>query len=413
MYRDLRASAADGYTIAIIGGGPAGSSLAALLARVGMRVSVFDRDAFPRDKLCGEFLSGESHRLLQEIGCKTQIDEADPPLIHGMRFYTRTCGPLEVTLPEPALGVSRRLLDSVLVQNARSCGADVFERSEVKSLAHLGDVGVLEVIDRSGDQESERGVCADILVCAHGRFSAIDRSLKRRFVANQSPYVGFKQHHKVRSAARGAWFRTGLDRVGEMYAIEHGYCGVCPIEGDRVNVCCLVHRDLVKRESLKDWGSCVEFFSRSNETLRKRFRMIEPEDEPMQTVAQVPFTRKELSMGGVLFVGDAAGAIVPLCGDGQAMALESAVLLSQLIAHTAGEPDANMQLPKLWSRAWNARFRRRMQIGRVLQNVMLNPPAAEFAIRALGRAPRIVRMLTSATRSVPRGPVAAQRQYRL
>src|SRR5262245_30964640 len=107
--------------VAIIGAGPAGSTLAALLASRGVRVALFDKEAFPRDKLCGEFLSYDALPILEPLGVLNTIDAAGAPRISHCRVVgART---YEFDFPHEARGVSRLFLDDLLVRTAVAKGA--------------------------------------------------------------------------------------------------------------------------------------------------------------------------------------------------------------------------------------------------------------------------------------------------
>src|SRR5690606_4950183 len=109
--------------IVIIGGGLAGSAAGAVLAQHGFAPTIIERDSFPRDKLCGEFLSGESGRLLKSIGCLDELLIHSPPRITTVRFISARGRALDVPLPEPAYGISRQLLDETLFRHAGRSGA--------------------------------------------------------------------------------------------------------------------------------------------------------------------------------------------------------------------------------------------------------------------------------------------------
>src|SRR5688500_20109007 len=112
--------------VAIIGAGPAGSTLAALLARRGVSVGVFDRDVFPRDKLCGEFLSYDALPVLQPLGVLDAIDAAGAPHIERCRVIgsKRIC---EFALPKAARGVSRLFFDDLLLCTAGANSGQRFD----------------------------------------------------------------------------------------------------------------------------------------------------------------------------------------------------------------------------------------------------------------------------------------------
>src|SRR6266852_2157683 len=117
------------FDVAIVGAGPGGSTLAALLAPRGYSVALIDRDAFPRDKLCGEFLSYDALPILDRFG----IDLRDAPAIDRCRVVSRR-RIYEFDFPHAARGVSRLLLDDLLFRHAISAGAQPFESCTVSSV---------------------------------------------------------------------------------------------------------------------------------------------------------------------------------------------------------------------------------------------------------------------------------------
>ena len=108
--------------VAIAGGGPAGSALAIHLARAGRRVMLFERDRFPRDKLCGEFLSPEARALLLELGCLDEVLASGAVPIRRARFTSVRGRILEFPLPGEGLGISRAALDGILFRQAAASG---------------------------------------------------------------------------------------------------------------------------------------------------------------------------------------------------------------------------------------------------------------------------------------------------
>ncbi|HET7433223.1 MAG TPA: FAD-dependent oxidoreductase, partial [Thermoanaerobaculia bacterium] len=112
--------------VAVIGAGPAGSTLAALLARRGVRVALVDRDVFPRDKLCGEFLSYDALPILEALDLGDELDRLNAPRIGRCRVIG-THKTLEFALPHPARGISRLFLDDMLLRAANARGAMRFD----------------------------------------------------------------------------------------------------------------------------------------------------------------------------------------------------------------------------------------------------------------------------------------------
>src|SRR5579863_3779458 len=110
--------------IQVVGGGPAGAMAALAGLRGGAAVRIFEKSAFPRHKVCGEFLSPAIATLLRRAGCETDFLRLGPAILREMQlhFGART---VRHRLPEPAYGLSRYELDRLLLQHAVDAGAEV------------------------------------------------------------------------------------------------------------------------------------------------------------------------------------------------------------------------------------------------------------------------------------------------
>lgn len=380
----------------MIGGGPAGSALAGLLARRGRDVLLLERDAFPRDKLCGEFLSSESQTILRKIGCFEAVLAAGAVQIRHARFTAPSGAALEVDLPAPALGISRRALDEILFSQAAASGAQVLERRNVQRVIRSGDSFEVHATNAGTPERFD----AHLVVGAHGRRGRVDRALGRAFIRARHPYVGFKRHHRPVPGEEGDRLAAALDGHVEIHTVDGGYCGMSFIETGEVNVCMLLEQRFVDRLSDREWPTIRAALQAANPALGARLASLVPSDAGVLAVAEVPFSDKELSKDGVLFVGDAAGMIAPLAGDGQAMALDSAVLLSELAGRLPPRPSRRdlERLGRSWALRWRLRFLLRMRIARELQRLLFDPVSADRAIRGVAAVPGLAGLLARLTR---------------
>ena len=388
--------------VAIVGAGPGGATLAALLAMEGVDVALFERDAFPRDKLCGEFLSFEAHPVLDRIGVLEQLS-ARAAVISTSRIFAQSGQHVSTALPAPALGISRLWLDEALFEAAGALGARTFERAEVKRIEREGDVTTLEV-DGQGLWRPR------LTIGAWGRRTKLDRQLKREFIQERHPWVGLKQHHGPRGAAENETLRAILCDTVELHAFEGGYCGINYVDEEVLNVCALMTLSAfakLERDGSSAWEALNEMMSASSASLRARLELMTPlADRATQAVAQVPFERKDLCDGSLFWLGDAAGMITPMTGDGQAMAIQSAdlfapiavELISALRSDEASALKHYGEARERWQRSWEGSFKARHRLGRVLQSMLVQPRAAELAIRLGARFPALPDWLTRATR---------------
>src|SRR5262249_14988534 len=156
--------------------GPAGSAAAAILAESGRSVLLLEKDHFPRNKVCGEFLSGEALASLDRLGVRGRVESALPERIaRGVIRPPRGKG-ISFDLPLPAMGISRYVLDDLLARRAAEAGADVRFGHRV-SFVLPGKPAGFRIRAVEGAHETD--VEAAVVIGAWGRWDALDRKLER------------------------------------------------------------------------------------------------------------------------------------------------------------------------------------------------------------------------------------------
>ena len=378
-------------SVAIIGGGPAGSALAALLAAQGRRPILLERDNFPRPKLCGEFLSMEAQGLLARIGCMEEVKALRPVPLTRARFFSPSGHEAAFDLGAQAWGLSRTALDESLFRHAQKRGALAFEGAAVTRLTPMGEGALLEVtLRRSDGTVGVSRLRAERVVAAYGRRNGLDKTLGRADASRRRSFVGYKLHHKLRPGANAA--AASLTGTVEIHLFDGGYCGVSVVEDGSVNVCLLAHERVLKPTDGTALRDLPAFLSRLSPSLRARCADLLPAGEPL-AAAQLDFSARTTGAGPILFVGDAAGMIAPLCGDGQAMALEGAVLLAELMAH--GDAPT---LARRWETAWRERFATRLRVGSGLQDLLIRPGPARAVVKLVAAWPGLAAPWIALTR---------------
>jgi flavin-dependent dehydrogenase len=379
---DSSNSGPGGHDVIILGAGPAGSSIAHLLAGQGWDVVVIEQHHFPRHKVCGEFLSPEAQASLRAMGLYQAIEALSPAPIEQARLVSPAGLAATMALPGPAWGISRFALDASLAAAAQNSGAQI----------QFGVAATKVTPTGKGYEVGLRSKCGAGILRARAVLAACGRhsgpGLPPQVDRGRAAYVGLKGHYE------GVMMPPQV----ELFFFPGGYAGVGPIEGGRVNLCLLASPAVLARAG-KGVGSMLAWAVQQNRKLARRLaggRLL-PGTEV--AVAPVDTHRPAEPWAGLACLGDTAVMIPPLCGDGMAMALRAAELCAPL-AHDflAGRLSLDGWAAAYRS-AWQAEFGRVVRLGRYLQT-LLGAPVLSEALLGLGRLfPPLAESLVRATRS--------------
>jgi flavin-dependent dehydrogenase len=362
--------------------------VATLLARRGLSVALVDRDPFPRDKLCGEFLSYDALPILERLGLLDKLDGLGATNISRCRVISGKTT-YEFELPAPARGISRLRFDNLLFETALASGARRFDgwAAELLPRSHAASqVGLFRGEDRFI-------LNPRVIVGAWGRWGRNDHVLKREFVSEHAGrHFGFKRHYRGPSASE----------VIELHSFDRGYLGVSGIEEGATNICGLVHESRLK--GLKGgWESFTQQLASEQGSLQTLFASHTPVDREFLSSEPVIFVPKSAAEDGIFMVGDAAGLVDPLTGNGMAMALQSALIAApRILERLQGSSEAE--------RSYEIRFREffgtRLWWSRRVA-FLLSRPALLSPLLRLHAPERIGRFLVERTRAQNRNLQAA------
>ncbi len=369
----------------VIGAGVAGSSAAILLAQAGARVGLLEAATFPHDKLCGEFLSPEVEPLLRRLGAWPAIQRLDPPRLTGARITSRSGATWTTTFPAPALGVSRRALDALLFERAGQVGTQTLTGARVTGVTGSLEEGFTVTWRAAGDEVQTAR--ARVVLGAWGKHAPLDRALGRDFLRQSHPTFGLKAH----------FYGPPLARRVELHGFAGGYCGLGEIEGGQVNLCLLAETRRLKACG-GDPDRFVETVLSTNPHLRDWLAQAERVQPRFLAVSQIPFVRKRQVEAGILMLGDTAGLISPLAGNGMAMAMTAAEMATPLALAFLDGGLSGDDLAAEYTRQWQARFRARLALGRVIQPLMFRPRVLGLGLRLMRIAPGVGSALVTHTR---------------
>ncbi len=295
----------DDCDVAVIGGSLAGSAAAYALARNGARVIVLEKARFPRDKVCGCFLSNEALPVLGRMGLREELGRNAAETITRFRLVRRDGIAVESLLPKPAMSISRSCLDSLAAAAAERAGARMHFGTTVLSLE-----GDLQEGFRIKGLNCEVGARA--VLGAWGRYSPLDGRLGRTFIRRKSFLFGFGKMLVGRS--------EHLAGRAVLHFFDGGYVGLSRVEGGHVNLAALANSH-VAQSAHHDFDSLLDRLSRESPALAADLEALSPLTGPVLLSEPVHLGAHGALAGDVLCVGDAAGVIDPYTGTGMALAL--------------------------------------------------------------------------------------------
>lgn len=351
--------------VAVVGAGPAGATLAALLAGRGIAVALIDRDEFPRDKLCGEFLSYDALPILEPLGTLIEIDERHgaPRLTHCRVVGRRDT--YEFAFPHPARGVSRMFFDDLLVRTAARRGAIRLDGWTAEAIERG------KVTARRGEAVLE--IQAKVVAGAWGRWGRFDTQLGRAFVRDHAHRnFGFKRHY----------FAARQPDAIELYSFRRGYLGVNAIEGGLTNICGLVHESRLAGHKGK-WDAFVKRIRAEEPQLENLYARHEPAQEGFLSSEPVIFRARSPVEGGIFMIGDASGVIDPLTGNGMAMSVQSAMLVAPMLVRLLETPRERAKIEREYRRRHRAMFAPRIAWSRRVAALLSRPRLVDALMKRI------------------------------
>jgi len=369
--------------VVVLGGGLAGAGAACVLAKAGREVLLLEREAAATHKICGEFLSAETHGYLRRLGLNLDALGGHPishlRLVHGRKIVA-------TALPFSGLGLSRYRLDEALLDHASQSGASLWRGQRA---------GVSE-IDGSVDLEVQSAgtVSADTLFLATGKHDL--RELRRNPETPPEDLVGFKMHFEVDSAQLRA-----LAHHVELILFAHGYAGLQRVEDGRVNLCLLADRSWLKACG-GNWPDLLEELLRTCPHLQRRLAGAIPLLPQPLSIFRVPYgfvyDPPADKPGNIYRLGDQVGVISSFSGDGMGIALHSGLLAASHYLHGLDAGHYHRRIRHdIASQIWRTGL---------LYRASRWPPGRQLLMGWTGLMPRSLRLAARQTRV----PHAAVRQ---
>ncbi|UQD56983.1 NAD(P)/FAD-dependent oxidoreductase [Flavobacterium sp. K5-23] len=367
-------------SVIIVGGGLAGLCSAIHLSKAGIAVILIEKNEYPKHKVCGEYISNEVFQYLEWLGL--DLEFLQPTHITKFEFSTNNGKTINCELPLGGFGISRYTLDEFLYKKALDNGCKIIQDTVENIVFKDKQFSVTT---------SEKGAYnTEFVLGAFGKRSNIDVKLDRDFIKVKSAWLAVKAHYSG---------DFPNDLVG-LHNFVGGYCGVSKVENNTVNICYLAdYHTFKKYNNIEEYQSKVVMENPKLKAVFDNHRLIF--DKPL-TISQISFGKKAPIENHILMIGDTAGLIHPLCGNGMAMAIHSAKIASELIVnYFNNDIKSRTELESNYLKEWNVNFKNRILIGRFIAGVLKKQRISALLMRLLVVFPFILPIIIKKTHGKP------------
>jgi len=367
------------YQVCIIGGGLAGLALSIDLQKRGIQVLVIEKGNYPRHKVCGEYISMESFNYLNEI-CPKLVDWRLPRM---SQFKLTSTSVLEfkTNLDLGGFGISRYLLEELLFMEAQKLG--------VVFMLHTKALSIMEHENNYQINTGSGTVSADIVCNATGRKSNVKSKVENGFT-NSTNYIGFKYH---------VILKRDINFI-EIHNFPGGYCGISAIEDDKTCLCYIVNAKKLKQvnNSIAELEKTV---LNQNKHLKKIFNAADFLFKEPLSISGINFNIKKPVDDDTFYLGDAAGCIAPVTGNGMSMALRSASVLAKHLDTYFNENVSKTELRDNYANFWDHEFATRVKHSRYFQKLSEYPVFSNVSIGLFKTFPSLAGMAIGQTHGQP------------
>lgn len=365
--------------VIIIGGGIAGLLAAIQLQTQDIPCLIIEKKRYPFHRVCGEYISNEAKPFLQKL--TVFPEELSPSSITKLQLSSGSGASTMIPLDLGGFGISRFAYDHFLYQYATNVGVQFLfeEANEISFTENQFSVAL-----------RDKQFSAKVVLCAYGKRSLLDVKLQRKHISKRSPFVGVKYHIKT----------DHQPNVIGLHNFTGGYCGISNVEAGVTNLCYLA-----SSKKLKERGT-IEAFEKNvlfqNPILKSIFLNADFLFDKPEVISEISFATKTPLEKHMLMIGDAAGMITPLCGNGMAMAIHSSKIASEWVVKFLQNKIDREKMERGYANEWTHQFKTRLQTGRYVQQLLFGAPfAAEFSTRVISKVGPLRNIIIRQTHGTP------------
>ena len=374
------------YDLVIVGGGPAGATAALYAKRHGLSALLLDKAGFPRDKICGDALSGKSVRILRDLGLLDRVAALPGAAIHTITFGSPGGTEIDIDLTRS----SRQDFLTGFVIRRQAFDAFLFEQARKAADACVEGVTVRDLIRENGQVCGVRGMRGTESVEYRGRI-VLGADGFNSIVSRKTGCYKHEPRHSI--VALRCYYRgvKGLGDQIELHYVDEvipGYFWIFPLEDGRANVGIGMVHEQIKKQRV-DLKAALQKAVESAR-FRDRFADATPLEAPVGWNLPTGSKHRKIYGDGFMLLGDAAGLIDPFTGEGIGNAMYSARYAVECAREACDTGDFSEPfLSRYDSRLWDEigdelRVSARLQrIGRIrpLLNFVINKAAHSQEVR--------------------------------
>jgi flavin-dependent dehydrogenase len=393
------------YDAIVIGGGPAGSTTALLLAQAGWAVALVEKSQFPRPKVCGEFISASSFPLFAELGLLEDVRRLAGPEIRRVGIFSGETvsisgmPPVSSRFGNWGMALGREHLDLLMLEAAVRAGANLWQPFRVAHIEPFNQGWRCEI----SHGNNSTSLFAKIIVAANGSWERSPWLPDCAAPHKASDLLAFKAHFE------------GADLASDLMPLlvfPGGYGGMVRSDAGRVSLyCCISRRTLDQcRKSDERAGDAVLRHLRhacrgvADALKHTKLHGAWLSAGPIRPGIRVTFAN------GMFRVGNAAGEAHPIIAEGISMAVQSAWLLCRsLISEQNALDNASIlaDVGRAYAASWRVQFASRVHAAAVFAHTLKRPQSAALALALPKRFPALLSFcaaLSGKTKQIPIGP---------
>lgn len=383
------------FDLIIGGAGPAGCTLALLLGRTGLKIALIEKQCFPRDKICGDALSGQVIRIMKRLPDNIYerfLSNIPKSSANGIRFTSPDFRSVDI----PFHSTQNACIEDITGYVCRRRDFDLFLMNEVK---RLSSVSVFEKTEIKGVSYTSNGIMAStnlgdftarIVAAADGAQSVIRRSLHRDSMRVDHHCLGIRAYYDGVSGIHSQRF---IEMIF-LREILPGYFWIFPGEGGITNVGFGMLIGSIRKQRIQ-LSSLFQKLVTEHSFLAPRFRHATLLGKP--AAFPLPLGSHDIprSIDRCLFLGDAASLVDPFTGEGIGNAMASAEIAAKIIMDHSDNDEFSSIFLEEYDRKIIVRMGNELRISSLMQKMANHPWIINLVIRKACHNPSLQELLSS------------------